>query len=96
MATKHTPGPWVWLGEPGRSELNAAHGMVLDYAGYEGMYPGAYDQKAGTDAANMALIAASPDMHLALSEVVEAFDLGCVDSATIKMARAALAKASAE
>lgn len=66
-STKHTPGPWAWLGTPGRSRLNAATGIVFDYAGYENIWPGAYVE--GVDAANMQLIAAAPD----LLEVLTAF-----------------------
>ena len=56
----YTPGPWEWLGIPGRSALNAAGGKVFDYAGYENLWPGAYDDDI--DAANMCLIAAAPDL----------------------------------
>ena len=66
---KHTPGPWVWLGEPGHSALNAAHARVLDWAGYEGMWFAAYD--AETDAANAHLIAAAPDLLAALQDALK-------------------------
>lgn len=64
----HTPGPWVWLGQPGKSTLNAAHGEVLNYTGYENLTPATYD--AATDLANMRLIAAAPTMLEALHEIL--------------------------
>lgn len=67
----HTPGPWAWGDEPGRSELSAAGGhKVLDYAGYEGMWPAAYD--AEVDAANLRLIAAAPMLLKACQQAIGA------------------------
>ena len=74
----HTPGPWAWLGEPGRSALNAAVGKVLDYAGYEGMWPGAYDGER--DAANLRLIQKAPELLTILRDLhdacIEAYKAG--------------------
>ena len=60
----HTPGPWGWLGEPGSSTLNSAHGEVLGYAAYEGLWPGRFTKDE--DLANMSLIAAAPELLSAL------------------------------
>lgn len=66
MNTKHTPGPWVWRGEVGRSELHSAHGCVIGYAGYEGMWM----HSDGDAEANAHLIAAAPEMLAELRNMV--------------------------
>lgn len=61
----HTPGPWKWLGEPGkRGTLNSASGEVIEHAPYEGMWFARYN--AEEDAANARLIAAAPELFVAL------------------------------
>ena len=87
----YTPGPWEWLGIPGRSALNAARGKVFDYAGYENLWPGAYDDDI--DAANMCLIAAAPDLLEALVEMVDRWESADDDPGYVSRARAAIAKA---
>ncbi len=71
--TKHTPGPWKWKGEPGRSHLSAReheeYEGVLGYADFEGMWPSTHRNEE--DAANMRLIAAAPDLLEALKSWIE-------------------------
>jgi hypothetical protein len=91
MSEIHTPGPWVWLGKPGRSCLNSANGAVLDYAQFEGMWPARYcDEK---DAANMALIAAAPDLLEMLELIVLTAKENKPARHYLEGARAAIAKA---
>ena len=64
--SSHTPGPWVWAGDPVRGcALNSAHGEVLGYADYEGMWFASYGHPE-KDASNARLIAAAPDLLAAL------------------------------
>jgi hypothetical protein len=65
---KHTPGPWEWLGEPGKSVLNAAKNKILDHEYYEGMWLGAYNDEI--DQANARLIAAAPDLLESLKAIL--------------------------
>jgi hypothetical protein len=70
--SKHTPGPWVWRGTPGESVLRSAHGDVFDFDSYEHLWPGIYDP--ATDAANMRLIAAAPELLAALENARDSIE----------------------
>jgi len=72
--SKHTPGPWVWRGEPGASVLGAPMGEVFAYALYEGIWPGRYNDVE--DAANMRLVAQAPAMLDQLKLVAKAIREG--------------------
>jgi hypothetical protein len=90
--SEHTKGPWEWLGKPGCSILNSAHGEVLGYAAYEGLWPGRFDKVE--DAANMRLIAAAPDLLGACKMVAEmAVGWQPLTPGDIAEVRAAIAKA---
>jgi hypothetical protein len=72
--------------------LESAVGKVIDYAGYEGMWPGAYDDE--TDAANLRLIAAAPDLLAFVKDWLADFTAaGTTDSPHEAHARALIAKA---
>jgi hypothetical protein len=99
MSAKHTPGPWIW-GDNYNGLFGAGpENEVLSYAGYEGMWL-SYE---GERKANAALIAASPDLLQALqllqddiAEYARINNLGGFDNHVMKLARAAIAKATGE
>lgn len=98
-ATKHTPGPWVYIGNGdivARSEK---------YCGGEKDIASVFLTRNDEDEANARLIAAAPDLLEALQfitqDVCERFDMN--DPSTnlgmrmaVKEARAAIAKATGE
>jgi hypothetical protein len=96
MSTKHTPGPWKWLGAPGDSDLNSASGKIITDYGYEGLGFSMYGEP-GADDANARLIPAAPDLLEALRGVLPE---GWGDDDTmdhvpgVKAARLAIAKAT--
>jgi len=69
----HTPGPWVWRGTPGSSDLCSAHGDVLKDYGYEGFGFASYDD--AQDLANANLFAAAPILLEGAEDAVDAFKL---------------------
>lgn len=101
MSTMHTPGPWRWMeGDTGIS--------VRMQSGYGGEWivpvPYALPRDISQIRANAALIAASPDLFAALTELLDfaespeadysaPHEYEAVREDAIKRARAALAKA---
>jgi hypothetical protein len=86
---QHTPGPWQWKdGEyPDMPELVSPAGSVCWFGNDEQYYPTCGEPPSGAD---MALIAAAPDLLAALRNFVD----GCstsVDAGAV--GRAAIAKA---
>lgn len=97
MQTKHTPGPWYIdkpYNEPGTYIAGPNTGLIAKlYPTDSYMWNG---DKSVSIEANARLIAASPAMLEALTQIIEDFDpeIGRVTNASINKARAAIAKAA--
>lgn len=100
---KHTPGPWVWTGKPGASDLRApstglsesdSDSSVISYAPYEGMWLSRYGSPA-EDEANARLIAAAPCLLEALQDALAYLQNHLPDEA-LAPHRAAIAKATGD
>jgi len=82
-----TPGPWVWTEE--QRILNSAHGEILGYAPFEGMWFARYNDQE--NAANARLIAAAPDLLEALQNLEN--DNGSIPDHAWKLCQRAISKA---
>ena len=85
---KHTEGPWTVVGpdEHGRMEVQAPGGYVVT--------PGSDAVADGEPEANVALIAAAPDLLAALEELVARREWLGTEAPVLERARAAIAKAT--
>jgi len=82
-----TPGQWMWIEK--QKVLNSAHGEIIDYAAYEGMWFARYDDTE--DEANARLIAAAPELLEALKNLEN--DDGSIPSHAWALCQAAISKA---
>ena len=75
MTDKHTPGPWAWH-ESEQSLIGLAGVVIIrDGGSYEGLSINDYDRLSKEEAAaNMALIAAAPELLGELQRMVEHFE----------------------
>lgn len=93
MQTKHTPGPWNFA----KSDIDGRYSI---YGNGPLAYCGDTGAVNGDGEANARLIAAAPDLLVALKALVGEADLGEVDldddRAKLEQARAAIAKATGD
>lgn len=96
MTTAHTPGPWRvselgrWVGEPR---------FVIVAPDKSGQRHSRMDRSGAFEAPDAALIAAAPDMLIALQIFEHAMESGMVDNdlhGALSAARAAISKATGE
>ncbi len=93
MSSKHTPGPWNWA----KSDINGRYSI---YRNGPLAYCGDTTAVDGDGEANARLIAAAPDLLVALQSFDDAFSHYCdgdpspEEWAALKAARAAIAKAT--
>jgi hypothetical protein len=79
MSAQHTPGPW-----------RALYTRVDDASGYQVCHGDLHGKGEATNAANLRLIAAAPDLLAALIAIYDRHN-----AETMSQARAAIAKATA-
>jgi hypothetical protein len=95
----HTPGPWKWDGpnlapaEPDPQRY-AVHTIVTCSSGGYGFLASKHAQTAAELDADRLLIAAAPDLLVALRNLACACDVALDGSAALVAAHAAIAKAS--
>ena len=100
--SKHTPGPWEWYGPNllcgGERQSENILNSADDGKSY-GMHSALIEHHWDGDVAkaNARLIAAAPDLLEASKEMLQLIDAICrVEGATVRKARAAIAKATGE
>ena len=73
MSAKHTPGPWAWDPFGARTLYGLAGVEIIhDGGGYEGLRINDYDRSSEEEAAaNMAVIAAAPEVLAELQRMVD-------------------------
>ncbi len=91
-STTHTPGPWVAIGKVIKEGLGRRNSVTVTRIDSRGKFV------KGCDEANARLMAAAPDLVLALQAMLCQFQdheqYGEDDAAAINIARAAIAKAT--
>lgn len=96
--SEHTPGPWTVSDKNSYDDFNIRDGDKRVVA--QAIHPWTVDNAADEVAANARLIAAAPDLLAALEAVVRDVERVAKNDviwpATLKQARAAIRKATAE